>query len=377
MGAVPVIDYRNHPGLAASRPDHDPAPFDRAADEVNAQLEEAFRRLSPAEFRDLAGERLTALLRPLAARYDEPEFDRFCQDVVSRTAEAALVEAETRRARSAIDPGGATAAAVARNLGDLGYSPGRIPQDLKRDILAAARPYMDRLEAARADSPASRHQTPFTDPDSLAAVKRALDHGGIIAGAGAYKGLPLEMYYCALEYSTPDQEWWRWRRHPGLAEQPRTSWMHYDKDLNICKCILYLNDVDADSGAFSYVPGSHAWTWPLLGLLASRMMDRQGAGRAWDSRFVHLFDDEFGRRAFMRLPRALQFVTVFGDDLLDGSAQSDSLLAQEKTFAAKDADLVVFDGGYGIHRGARARVDCRWALQIGLAMPGLRRLGQN
>lgn len=107
------------------------------------------------------------------------------------------------------------------------------------------------------------------------------------------------------------------------------------------------------------------------------MMDRQGAGRAWDSRFVHLFDDEFGRRAFMRLPRALQFVTVFGDDLLDGSAQSDSLLAQEKTFAAKDADLVVFDGGYGIHRGARARVDCRWALQIGLAMPGLRRLGQN
>ena len=66
------------------------------------------------------------------------------------------------------------------------------------------------------------------------------------------------------------------------------------------------------------------------------------------------------------LPKDLRGSTHFGDDLIDGSPSSDSLLRQEEVFVGDAGTLVVFDGSKGIHRGSLVDQGERWAIQIGM-----------
>ena len=50
--------------------------------------------------------------------------------------------------------------------------------------------------------------------------------------------------------------------------------------------------------------------------------------------------------------------------MLDGSPLSDELLANERQITADVGDGVVFDGDYGIHRGARVMQGERLVFQV-------------
>src|SRR5262249_44933857 len=88
------------------------------------------------------------------------------------------------------------------------------------------------------------------------------------------------------------------------------------------------------------------------------------AGNYYRARFKEL---EY-RREFMMLPRAFQACSHFGDDILDETLLAKELLEQEVKLTNDVGNCIVFDGDYGIHRGALVKEGERFAFQVILSM---------
>ena len=312
----------------------------------------------------LSGGDLPAPFRDYVARAIQRAADFVQEDLRARSMKASGLT-PTKRARE-------LAAAVERD----GFCRVTVDAGLARRVWRAS--WWERgLMRKRAELTPGRHAAMALHDYSPAsrAIQRAIADHGVLEAAGAYLGQPMQFLYAALDHAHERQSWYKDCYADVGLPTSRTAYMHFDADSNMVKAMLYLRDVSPDGGPFRYVRGSHRW---------QRSSVQCALNRAFDEAQAHAFpleDDgldyrlgyyrprykvaEF-RRALMSLPSALRGSTHFGDDVLDGSPLSDSLLGQEETFVGPAGTLVLFDGSRGIHRGSQVVRGERWAVQIGM-----------
>lgn len=207
------------------------------------------------------------------------------------------------------------------------------------------------------------------------AIRKALYDKGVIDAVSAYIGQEMGFLYAALDYSHEKQNWYKdCYRDVGLSTA-KTVYMHFDADHDVMKAMLYLKDVGPKNGPFRYVRASHRW---------QRSTAQCALDKGFDVQQTKMFamendglDYKLGyyrpryklpeyRKGLSMLPSNLRGSTHFGDDIVDGSPLSVSLLQQEEVFVGPAGTFVVFDGSKGIHRGSQVDEGERWAVQIGM-----------
>ena len=230
---------------------------------------------------------------------------------------------------------------------------------------------------ARAGTSPGRHCAMPLDPHSpaVAAIREALHSEGILAVASAYMECEMEWLYAALDFSHPNQSWYKGCYADVGLPTSKTVYMHFDADTDIIKAMLYLSDVDAAAGPFRFVRGSHRWRRsPFLFALhkgfdleQTKCFEMEPDGLDYKLGYYrprfHLIES---RRDLLTLPSAFRGTTHFGDDIVDGTDLSSQLLASEEVFTGKAGTMIVFDGSAGIHRGSQVEKGERWAVQIAM-----------
>jgi hypothetical protein len=170
-----------------------------------------------------------------------------------------------------------------------------------------------------------------------------------------------------LEYSHSKQDWWQnCYADVGLATS-KTVYMHYDHGCRNPKAIIALSDVTEENGPTGYIKGSN--TRPrsnfihfLIKSVDQRFYDDYVAGT--QSYYRRRFQEVEYRREFLMLPKALQACSHFGEDIIDDTALSVDLLKNEVKITRDVGNCVVFDGDYGIHRGALVKSGERFVFQV-------------
>jgi hypothetical protein len=205
-------------------------------------------------------------------------------------------------------------------------------------------------------------------------VKARLKKLGVFEVMQGYLRSQMDFYYVALELSGPQQTWYRDCYQDAGLPMARTVYVHSDADVGMLKGMLYLGEVGPQNGPFSYVEGSNTWRRSAFRYAAHRATDTLSA-EDFPLRPGNL-DYEMGyyrprfklpeqRRLLASLPRDFMGTSHFGDDLLDGTPESEQVLRHERQFLSRDANLVLFDGSLGLHRGGLVAQGERLALQIG------------
>ena len=230
-----------------------------------------------------------------------------------------------------------------------------------REILA---PHFKRLEerlAQKAPEDRKFDETRLAmDPDSYPDIYRwfneAMRQAGVLEAASAYLGRQVSLAQLAPQINDPTDNFWSNHFSDVGVEDSPCDYCHVDATYNVLKMIVYVNEVGADNGPFSYVVGSH-----------------RAAARFWDG-MIRRANDYAGlswtrqpyRRLFYALPRTLQRKGAFGADLASDNRYIPAILDNEQYFTTETGNGILFDPG-GIHRGGMVQQGRRLAVGIMLA----------
>lgn len=177
---------------------------------------------------------------------------------------------------------------------------------------------------------------------------------GIFDAASKYNNLPtnLKIDLVTLHISDPGDT-----HHNNTlndcTEKTKLLGMHFDPKFSLVKSIIYLNNVDIDSGPFSFVPSSHRWYFDEVESLFAR----------GNSVGNYLGSPEH-RQASLSMPKLFRKNAIFGRLIPDGSALSNQLLSVETRYVSNLANCMVFDPSTGFHRGGLCSKGTRINLQI-------------
>jgi hypothetical protein len=143
--------------------------------------------------------------------------------------------------------------------------------------------------------------------------------------------------------------------------------------------MIYASRVTEINGPTGLIPESNRWARSEFLFRVHKGLDRVTVDRF--GRYVGGSEYRVTarvpelRRTFMQLPRAFQGTSHFGDDVLPGSDLARDLAAREFKFLSQDrGQVLVFDGGRTLHRGALVQTGERLALQVGFINANDRRL---
>lgn len=368
----PMVDYRSHP---------------------------AFSGLDVPEFADAAGvaHRLDAIDGAFAGlvanECGSPEgldagFNANVApliDDLNRFTSAGVQYAETRNwIANAMDESSKELADVAMLHGmrsTRGSPVGRVGQDLERDGMSLLRLDPDRKRRLARSVDAETRWLKSRAGESgriVATMARYSDAGvlldrlfrdeGVYEALAAYKGSAVAFTSFSVEYSHERQSWWKGcYSDVGLAPT-KTSYMHYDYGCRYPKAIVTLSEVGPENGPTSFIPGSHRHPRSEFSHAFVKALDYRfwsAFGENPDAGYHRKQFSEPGyRKFFLAIPGGLRGCSHFGEDVLDGSELSEELLAKEVRITTNVADGVVFDGDYGIHRGARVIQGERMVFQV-------------
>ena len=378
LGTVPVIDYEHHPAFAGMQPASDPA-----AETQIEQINEAYGRLqgenaSPELLCDAfdsdVAPKIEALTRHLAAAA-KPRSHALLTQAMAIACNTLRNDLGARNSVGATKNSGAESLSghFADGLSAMrqgGFYSFRSPQLAKFAWLTAIlERSMLRLKSRQAPA---RHCVMPLHANSLAGwmIRRAMEKSGAMDLVSAYLGKPVEFYYAAMDHAHPGQVWYQDCYDDTRLGTTKTVYMHTDADSDIVKAMMYLRDVGEKDGPFCFLPGSHKWKRSPLAMAVQKGFD-EASGRVFAGRpdngdyYRPRFRHVESRQDMLSLPLALRGSTHFGDDILDGSDLSESLLAAEKRFIAPAGTIVIFDGSRGIHRGGLVQPGGqRWAVQM-------------
>jgi len=193
---------------------------------------------------------------------------------------------------------------------------------------------------------------------------------GIPEAVTEYSNYPLDLDYCALQLSHPYENWWKGCYEDIGLPTSETAYLHYDQDFMVIKAIIYLQPVTKENSPFSIIPGSHDMI-----LSASRnafLMRLDVASQVlYDdptlcfSYYRKQFKNENFRREFGKIPSILRGTSALGDDVINGSKQSEFILKNELQVTSEMGNCVAFTGGRTFHRGGMVENGERWVLQFG------------
>jgi len=132
----------------------------------------------------------------------------------------------------------------------------------------------------------------------------------------------------------------------------QTTHMHIDPKEDVIKSMIYLNDVDKTSGAFSYVPQSNRYIYDSMQNIFGRAISTGS--------YCH---NEQSRKSIFGLPAHLRVSFNFGRTLLDSNPLQKTILDKEIYFESNNGNCCIFDPA-GMHRGGQCTNGNRIALQV-------------
>jgi hypothetical protein len=297
---IPVVDYRAHPAYGGTLPK--PTTFERA--------------------------RAIVAVAPHVLR---ASFDRLVR---------------SRRPRTSLlgDDGVTTMQCDAEWLGEL-----------RRQIESA---FGQLVEMAKPGDPmVNAHLTPQTHPQLVELVRAELARLGVLSTAAEYLGHEVSVQTIVLKV-TDAASTFRSEIFADLGlPDPPARYFHVDSSAprSVVKLLIYLSDVGAAQGPFTYVRGSHLYTDSIGRSIARRAVHK--------AKTLQECDPE-SRRRFYALPRFLQHKAEFGNDMTEPSDVA-QLIDHEDQFCGPAGLLVLFDNS-GVHRGGLVTHGHRSAIQVTL-----------
>lgn len=189
-------------------------------------------------------------------------------------------------------------------------------------------------------------------PNIISEVQALYEQNGFIEAASAYNQRQMNVANVVLHIAKPTDENYKQFLYD-CESVPKTTCMHIDPKEDVVKSMIYLEDVDEDTGPFSYIPGSNRWIHDPIQNLFGRAITTGS-----------YCDDSMKRKGIFRLPSKLRVSHNFGRIIEDGTETSDALLDAEWKISGEAGTAVLFDPGAGIHRGGICNSKTRVALQI-------------
>jgi hypothetical protein len=259
---------------------------------------------------------------------------------------------------------------------------GYVRFDLRPDELGAIRrqvqPYIATLTERHRRGARSREELSTNEVDgaSIALMGEIFGRHGFNKAVSDVRHEPVRAGGFAVEISPDDNDWWHSRyEDAGVTAPSPAAYFHNDESRDAYKAIIYLDDVGADLGPFSYVPASYAMPRPRLEWAVARAtlstLDAAEIKKTMTdlrpSRGV--FTSRVARQFFGMLPARLRLNSHLGFDVLDGTPQAEALAAGAVTMLAPAGHVIVFDGGRVLHRGGLVKRGMRAALQVVFDVP--------
>jgi len=187
----------------------------------------------------------------------------------------------------------------------------------------------------------------------LESIHQVLDAEGILDAASKYlaRERKLKVGSAYLHIGTPTDSHWK-QFYQDQTYISKTTNLHIDPVEDQIKVMLYLNDVDLDSGPFSYIPYSNRWIYD----------DVQNIfGRAIATGCYCNTSEK--RKGIFRLPKRLRVSFNFGRTLLDTNPLQQRIIGTERLFTSNNYNCIVFDPA-GMHRGGICNSKDRIAIQV-------------
>jgi hypothetical protein len=377
----PVIDYRTHPAFAplAGRNIYDDELIARTVERIDvlhAQFVSGGSRTSADADRALT--EITALAGVIERHARDVRAPIVALEWLGSALEWALADLryEYVRLLKASDPtrGAALDDKRSQQLCEL-QTRGMYIADLDdrdyREILRLVASCADQLRSQVDSNPARRAvYSPSRVSPLGRAIRRGVSRAGVLDVLTRYKRNRMRILGTGVEYSAAGQVW-----HSGIyadcgLQDSPVRYLHVDQADHLPKAMIYASRVTEINGPTGLIPESNRWA-------RSEFLFRvhKGLDRVTGERFgPYVGGSEYRvtarvpelRRTFMQLPRAFQGTSHFGDDVLPGSDLARDLGAREFKFLSQDrGQVLVFDGGRTLHRGALVQMGERLALQVG------------
>jgi len=379
-----TIDYASHPAFRTLSPETrvfaDASRYFTAVDVIWAEIVSAAAlnaSRAGTEFDRKTQPILSDLKQALAGQRMPEDYLPFVSAALVKSQEAIRAEiVQVIRGRATTRAPDVEVERIVAQLQDHGAAAFRMDTPMRRAIVESLQPYYREVESQRDSGSGARcfvtipaRGTHWNILKSFVRDKRIED------AISAYAGFRLELSGYSLTLSHPGETWFKiCYQDIGLAA-PRTVQQHYDLDNLSAKSMFYLNEVDPDCGPFTYLPGSRSlirWRSQTSFFKYLDYANNEFAASRESADTIYnrpLFCTPALRPAFAALPSDLQGSACPGDDVLDDSALSATLLEGERALTSDDGDLMLFAGGETLHRGGVARGGERYALQMIYSSP--------
>lgn len=176
----------------------------------------------------------------------------------------------------------------------------------------------------------------------------------ILNVASAYNRRRMEVANVFLHISYPTDNHWKQFFYDARTT-PKYTNTHIDPKEDVVKAMIYLSDVSEINGPFKYAVGSNRATLDPLQNIFGRAI----------STGSYCYSPEH-RKSVFRLPPELRVSHNFGRCILPHQypVWYDYLEKYLQPITSKEANIMVFDPGGGIHQGAITEKGSRLALQV-------------
>lgn len=196
----------------------------------------------------------------------------------------------------------------------------------------------------------------------------SMSRSGVLGKLREAFGGDLKVVGTALEVSVAGSTWWR--SSDSETGGAQTDYAHYDEAIERPKAILYLSDVNEESGPTEYFQGLfEALELSPLQELVGRVILNLGSDAdselfSYFSSYPRRSESPLFRRLFFRLPLEMRFNSHFGWDVPVSHELVSEFAKRRVTVTGGPGIALVFDGGRVIHRGGLIQRGRRVVLQI-------------
>lgn len=381
MISFPIIDYAQHPAFKEYGIKHEDISvwLEKNFKEIDGEIEEFYGKkdFSMDTISTFVKEKFTKKEKEITLHlnqyYDAPDFVKeTLSEAVFKTFNKLNQEVifnsfrEFDKETSKVSHAGSN---VFEDLDKEGISVSNIPIKEIKKIRTYLTPYITKLQERRQQNPYSRcaFALPLRSlPWNI--IMKYFKKSGFLDGGAKYYGYSITPMGFGLELSHEDQTWWKNCYEDVNIPTSKTVYMHNDYDFDYIKAMVYLDEVDVEKGAFSYVKGSHQWkrdhSLTYMNKEVESLLLRHPKFKSKSHYYRRTMKTPFGREIFASLPKVLQRPSHFGDDILDNTQLSKQLLEREFWATSDKGNFVLFTGGNGIHRGGNVHKGERIAIQI-------------
>ncbi len=196
-------------------------------------------------------------------------------------------------------------------------------------------------------------QSVQADSTLINLINKEFEREGILKDSSAYLGKKVKVRKSTIILSTPEDS--QYKLFLGDIEYYNDKYINYhiDPKGGLLKAMVYLNEVDINSGPFQVVKKSHNFSFDPIKLLFARAICTS-----------NYCDSPEKRILINSLPKGLRSSLNFGRMLNKNSSLTRLIDKDLVTITSDKANTVLFIPDKVIHRGAICKSNARLALQV-------------